>query len=219
MTDKPKAADVPAVLSPGAHGLDVSRWQKDVDWQRVKASGASFAYIKASESGGVDPAFAANWSGSRQAGLPRGAYHYFRVEVDPCCQAGILAALGRDGELPVALDVEKQRTAVSESVFTARLSACLAELERLTGRKPVIYTGKYVWEALTGASTEWSKYPLWIASYPLSHRAPSPAELEKITPRLPQDWERWAFWQYSSNGRVDGIDADVDLNLYSGEAL
>ena len=60
------------------HGIDASRYQGAIDWQMAAASGVSFAYLKATEGGdGLDSSFASNWQGAAQAGIPRGAFHYF----------------------------------------------------------------------------------------------------------------------------------------------
>eukprot|EP01042_Synura_sphagnicola_P030441 gene30441-39226_t len=58
-------------------GIDISRWQGEIDWASVKAAGTRFVYIKATEGGDhIDPAFLRNWEGARRAGIPRGAYHF-----------------------------------------------------------------------------------------------------------------------------------------------
>ena len=59
------------------HGIDISRWQGEIDWSAVKAAGTRFVYMKATEGGDhVDPAFRRNWEGARRAGVARGAYHF-----------------------------------------------------------------------------------------------------------------------------------------------
>ena len=58
-------------------GIDVSRWQDDIDWQKVKDAGTRFAFIKATEGGDhLDPMFRKNWAEAKKAGVPRGAYHF-----------------------------------------------------------------------------------------------------------------------------------------------
>ena len=60
------------------HGVDVSRWQGDIDWQTLKSQGANFVYIKATDGGDhLDPMFKRNWRAAEKAGLKRGAYHFF----------------------------------------------------------------------------------------------------------------------------------------------
>jgi lysozyme len=60
------------------HGVDVSRWQGDIDWPKLRRQGANFAYIKATDGGDhLDPMFKKNWREADKAGLRRGAYHFF----------------------------------------------------------------------------------------------------------------------------------------------
>ena len=60
------------------HGVDVSRFQGEIDWTRAANSGVEFAFIKATEGGDrVDPKFKDNWRATRRAGIPRGAYHFY----------------------------------------------------------------------------------------------------------------------------------------------
>ncbi|WP_266096794.1 GH25 family lysozyme, partial [Acinetobacter baumannii] len=60
------------------HGVDVSRWQGEIDWVKLRSQGANFAYIKATDGGDhLDPMFVRNWHAAEAAGLKRGAYHFF----------------------------------------------------------------------------------------------------------------------------------------------
>ncbi len=60
------------------HGIDISRWQGEIDWGRVRGAGISFAFIKATEGGDhSDPAFPRYWREAAAARIPRGAYHYY----------------------------------------------------------------------------------------------------------------------------------------------
>lgn len=62
------------------HGVDVSRWQGDINWVRLRTQGANFAYIKATDSGDhLDPMFRKNWREAKAAGVKRGAYHFLLV--------------------------------------------------------------------------------------------------------------------------------------------
>lgn len=97
------------VLTPLAsfvEGIDVSWYQKKIDWQEV-ATSKVFAFIKATE--GVtleDKAFASNWTGARTAGVLRGAYHFFHPSADPIKQAEFFLSTVVTCELPPVLDVE-----------------------------------------------------------------------------------------------------------------
>ncbi len=91
------------------HGVDVSRWQGDIDWATLRDQGANFAYIKATDGGDhLDPMFMSNWRQAKEAGLKRGAYHFFYW----CRTAGeqadwfIRNVPKEAGALPPVIDVE-----------------------------------------------------------------------------------------------------------------
>src|SRR5262245_10163417 len=73
---KPNKGGAAAHVMP-VQGIDVSYWQGNIDWQKVSDAGIHFAYIKATEGGDrVDPRFLHNWNAAKEAGVPRGAYHF-----------------------------------------------------------------------------------------------------------------------------------------------
>lgn len=188
--------------------IDVSHHNADppkapINWPRVKAAGVTRAYIKATESNNfTDPRFSVHWAGAKAVGIQRGAYLFFRGNANGKSQAArFLMAVGADlGELPPAVDVEAGADGVTRATFTARLRECLQELERLTGRKPVIYTRATAWDTLTTRPSWVSEYRLWLA-------APDAA-----VPPLPVGAATWWLHQYSWTGDVEGIGGDVDLN-------
>ena len=75
---------------PTVPGIDVSYYQEEVDWARVRGAGYVFAYARVSDgTGTLDSQFRANWLGIRNAGLIRGAYQFFRPRQDPTAQADL----------------------------------------------------------------------------------------------------------------------------------
>ena len=69
-------------------GIDVSYWDSGIDWPKVRATGQRFVFIKATEADNYsDPTFDDNWVGAKSAGVLRGAYHFYRCNVDPKKQA------------------------------------------------------------------------------------------------------------------------------------
>lgn len=211
-----------------ALGIDVSRYDATVDWQKVKAAGISFAVIKASQSNWADSMFATHWAGAKSAGLIRGAYHFFSPDMDPLEQAAAyLKALGSDpGDLPPVLDVDAKTT--NPAKLAEDVEKWLAEVETQTGRRPIIYTPAWYWNStmlIGGKYPAWAAdYALWVPAYPVRDGTPTLAELAqgKYKPLLPKSWTSWLFWQYSERGRVDGVakadgkPANVDLNLFNG---
>jgi lysozyme len=192
------------------HGIDVSKYQGDIDWRRVHASGVSFAFIKATEGGDhTDDRFAENWAAARAAGVPRGAYHYYYF----CRPAEEQAAwfmnhVPKDpAALPPVLDLEwthKSRTCryrPDGETVRSEARAFLKAVQRRYGKRPVIYTtvdfyrDNELWR-LEG-------YPFWLRSV-----AGHPSEVYPD-----QDWH---FWQYTGTGVVDGIEGPTDLNVFAG---
>lgn len=200
----PAPAPAPAVLPPHSKGIDVSHYQGAIDWAKARAAGIVFAYIKSSEGAATeDSLFRQNWTNAKQAGVLRGAYHFYRFADNPIVQADfVLAQLGADrGELAIAVDVEESVSPVN--LQTTVKVFCERVLE-VTGQRCAIYIGNWWWTPTRiGGPQAWVKdYPLWIAFW-----STGPA------PTIPKDWPAWSFWQHSNSGRVAGIGTAVDLDV------
>jgi lysozyme len=180
-------------------GIDVSHFQGAVDWPAVAAGGVRFAFIKATDGvDGVDSRFAENWTGAKNAGIIRGAYHFFRPGLDAQQQA---AHFGRvvtmdDMSLPPALDVEVTE-GLAPSALQAGIRTWLETVQTAFGCTPIVYTDPSFWRESVDA--DFSAYPLWLACY---------AE----RPEVPATWPALTFWQHTDRGDVRGISGHVDLN-------
>jgi GH25 family lysozyme M1 (1,4-beta-N-acetylmuramidase) len=187
-----------------ARGIDISRYQLDVDFKQAQASGVSFAFIKATESIALaDAAFAAHWSQAKQVGLLRGAYHFFRPQQDAIAQARLfLAQLSDPGELPPTLDIEVT-DGVPGNVLVAGASAWV---DYVTARlcRPLIYTSPGFWNALPGTASLALKTDLWVAHW----GATEPADVN--------GWLRCMFWQRTNQASVPGIHNPVDEDRFNG---
>jgi lysozyme len=200
----PPAAAPPVVAAPRdlrpARGIDVSHYQGRIDWRAVAAEGIGFAYMKATEGATfADPTFARNWRDAGAAGIRRGAYHRFRGGRDALVQAEhflAVAAIGA-GDLPPVLDVEST-DGVSDARLVRGVRVWLAEVERRTGKRPIVYTKPNFRRLHLGTALD--DYPLWISEYGVD------------VPSV----DGWHFWQHSDRGRVAGITGDVDLNRFNG---
>jgi lysozyme len=186
-------------------GIDVSYYQGQVSWPEVASSGRTFAIARINHGTFMDPEFDANWVGMRDAGLIRGAYQYFEPGDDVAYQAQVVidrvGVLG-PGDLPVTIDVETTG-GVGPLAIEAAVGEWMELVEAGTGKRPMIYTGKYFWNDNV-ASEAFQDAMLWIAAY------------GPPCPDTPDAWTDWSFWQYSSTGTVDGIAGDVDLNVFNG---
>jgi uncharacterized protein (TIGR03382 family) len=191
---------------PTVRGIDVSKWQGSIDWGAVASSGIEFAFIRISDGQNyIDQRFNENWAGAKNAGILRGAYQFFRPGQDPIAQADLfldrMGNLNADDLNPV-IDVE-DTDGQPPSVVADKVGKWIDRVEAATGRKPIIYTGKYFWQDSV-RSDDFSDYPLWIAQW------------GPLCPDLPDAWSHWAFFQTSATGRVPGISGDVDLDLFNG---
>lgn len=187
------------------YGVDVSHYQKDVNWQHVRESQITFAFIKATEGKSLkDKKFDRNWSEAGKAGLMRGAYHFYRPRSSPEKQANHFVAnvTLQPGDLPPVLDVE-HRGLKPIKAFRQDIKVWLNLVERSYGTKPIIYTGyKFYKDYLEG---HFDEYPLWIAHYKVPKLAMEPTEKAKLH-----------FWQHTDGGSVKGIEGNVDCNVFYG---
>ena len=195
-------------------GIDVSHWQSEIDWAKVKAAGVKFAFLKASEfpdkrtSMYTDDKFDFNRKGAEANGIYWGAYHFFRTHIDPIIQAEAFCKLvGKPTSLPMVLDLEV--AGCKGSKLVRKVKSFVETVTSLSGRKPIIYTSGGFWrpymtyEKLT--DVDWaSEYPLWMARY------------TSQWPGTIYPWGGWDFWQYSDKGRIPGIKTYVDLNWFVG---
>lgn len=191
------------------HGIDVSRYQQNINWEEVKNMEVKgikigFVFIKATEGQrNVDNQFSRNWYGAAKENIPRGAYHFFVPGRDAIRQAKNFSQIVHlsTGDLPPVLDIEKSGR-LSVHQLRADVQDWLKYIEEHYEMTPIIYTNISFYEKYF--STGFEKYPLWIAHY-----------LEPNKPRIDVDW---IFWQHSETGRVNGIRNKVDFNIFNGDS-
>jgi lysozyme len=188
-------------------GIDVSTYQGTINWTSVKADGVVYAMIRVSDGlNSPDAKFAANWSGSRAAGVIHGAYQYFEPGQDPIAQADMLLAKMGDfkaDDLPPTLDVEATGGLAPAAVAT-NVKKWLAHVKAAVGRDPIVYTGFYFWRDSVGGADVLPSV-LFHAQYTTA-----------ACPNIAAPWTDWAFWQYTSTGTVNGITGSVDTDRWNG---
>lgn len=204
-----KEFGIPIPANYSVHGIDVSRYQEIINWDMVKAMNVGgvqidFAFIKATEgNGNTDSQFPRNWRKAKEAKMIRGAYHFFIASKDGTAQAKnfISTVKLQTGDLPPVLDVE-QINGTNKTILQQRVKAWLYAVELAYGVKPIIYTNAdFYKEYLNG---EFEDYPLWVAHY--------------LRPNEPRISRTWQFWQHSERGKVNGITANVDFNVFNGDS-
>ena len=199
--------DIPANYS--IHGIDVSRYQKEISWADVKAMkvknvSIDFAFIKATEGTDfTDEQFRRNMSAAKQAGVKRGAYHFFIGSVSGKAQAvNYLEKVSlAKGDLPPVLDVETTNGA-SVTDLQQRVADWLSIVAKKYGTKPIIYSNIDFYK--TFLAGRFDDYPLWVAHY-----------LVKDKPHIDRSW---VFWQHNERGNVNGIRTSVDFNVFNGDS-
>ncbi len=191
------------LLNFEVHGIDISHHQSRINWTEVSEQDIQFAFIKATEGESyVDSIFGINWKESSDAGIKRGAYHFFRPNSAADIQAkNFISTVNLQiGDLPPVLDVEVLGD-VSSEVLVQRIGQWLKIVEDRYQIKPIIYTNlEFYYKHL---KHEFDEYPMWIARY------------NDEAPQL-KIGKEWSFWQYGNRGQVNGISGSVDLNVFNG---
>lgn len=194
-------------------GIDVSSHQHpgdaSVDWNAVASSGQKFAFIKATEGVGyTNPYFLSDSQAAAAAGITIGSYHFARPGGDARAEAKYYAeALTSQPQpsLPPVLDLETNG-GLGVSDLQNWVRDFVDEIKKQTGRTPIMYTYYSFWKVQMGNTSEFSDLPLWLAYY--SDSLPSD---------IPGGWDHVTFWQHASDGRINGINSAVDLNVYYGD--
>lgn len=192
--------------STNIRGCDVSHWQGEVNWEKVKAGGLSFVYIKATEGQSfIDPLFEANIQGAKAAGLYVGAYHFarFQKKQDAIQEARHFFTTIKPHvlDLPPVLDLETNQGQAGE-ILSQNAFLFMETLHHLTNVTPMIYTSTQF--AKQHLAQTLKNYLLWIAHF--GQNQPGENGI----------WEKWTVFQYTDKGNVPGIKGAVDLDEWEG---
>ena len=192
--------------------MDVSRWQGNINWNKVKASGkvdgvmlralGNSAESKPSKPY-IDPTFERNYAKCQRLGIPCGVYYYCKAvnvaEADAELALLRKVLTGKTLQLPVAVDIEDSyvQAPLDKQTLTDIAAHALGTVERW-GFYALLYTGLYFGDTnlyIGGAALK--KYDVWLAAY--RNTKPTPG---------------WSFgmWQYTSTASVPGVSGNVDLS-------
>lgn len=188
-------------------GVDVSHHQGEIDWNRLAKTDVAFAYIKATEGGDfADKRFAENWQKAKEAGLARGAYHFFRACKSGAQQAqNFIKRVPKDeSALPPVVDAEDRQPCRPPATFldqAREIKVFLDAVEAHYGCRPLIYTTpKFNRKHLKG-KLQGERF--WLRNM-------------RVPPYYNYRWREWIIWQHADDGTRDGIATPVDLNLFRG---
>ncbi len=192
-------------------GIDVSKYQGDIDWERVAAAGVSFAIIRAGYRGSVtgalveDPYFEKNIKGALAAGLEVGVYFFTQAvsEAEAVEEASAVVSMVSDYELklPIYIDSEGagghgRADGLDKDTRTLVCEAFCRTAKNAGYNSGVYASRNWLYNNLDMSRLE--QFEVWDAEYV----------------SVPQYTGYYTMWQHSSKGRVDGIEGNVDLDIY-----
>ena len=179
-------------------GIDVSKWQGAIDWNKVKASGIEFAMIRAAYGTDVDRLFDINYKNAKAAGMHVGCYLYTIAQSteEAIKEADYLISIlkGRQFEYPVAFDIEDSRQKGLTRERITEVAAAFCDRMEKAGFYVCIYSMKS-WLTDKLLMDKLSRFDVWVAQWN--------AECTYTG--------NYGIWQHSDSGRCSGIDGNVDL--------
>jgi lysozyme len=192
------------------HGIDVSRWQDEIDWTNICSKTITgdtlsyqFAFIKATEGIWIeDPMFRDNWKNASEFKIIRGAYHYFIPGTSAKLQASnyISSVKLSKGDLPPVVDIEETR-GKGRKYISGQLKIFVDEIERHYKVRPIIYSNiSFIRDNL---SDFYPGYKFWVAHYYKEE-----LQVDKNI--------NWLFWQHNDRAGLIGCDNNVDVNVFNG---
>lgn len=194
-------------------GIDVSKWNKSINWSSVKKAGIEFAFVRTSYRGtetgklATDETAATNMKGAAAAGVKVGAYIFSQAitKAEAVQEADYLlqTVKGYNITMPLVFDFEYYaggRLSKAKLNDRQRTDICLAFCDRIkaAGYTPLVYANYSMLSNDLYASEITAKYPVWLARY-------------NSTASYGGAYD---FWQYTSEGSVSGISGNVDMNYW-----
>lgn len=184
-------------------GIDVSKWQGNIDWNRVKASGVDFAILRAgygSVPSQKDVTFEDNYQNAKAAGVPVGAYHYsYAKDIAGAkreAQTFLEWIKGKQFEYPVVFDIEESATYNLGRNTVSEIIKTFCSIVEAAGYYVSVYTNKNWLDHVVSDEVK-SKYDTWLAQWTSTPSYVGP----------------YGMWQYTSSGTVDGISGRVDMDI------
>ena len=201
-------------------GIDVSDNQGTIDWSKVAAAGVQFAVLRSvRRSGKADYQFSTNLAGCRQHNIPVAVYKYTYATTEAQAQEEVrqVISLLQQYSLPAGTmvwwDVEDRDTLqpLGREKLTALIQTAKAVIEA-AGYRFGIYVGLYVYQEGWFDFNQFAAAPLWVARYYNGYNA-MPFDTDPDQAKKPEVGRALWGWQYTSTGRVPGINGNTDLDI------
>lgn len=209
ISEQSEKTDLRIDMSAAAFGIDVSKWNGEIDWKKVKEAGVEFAIIRCGYRGsktGVlveDPYFRRNLKGAKAAGVDVGIYFFTQAinENEAVEEASTVLTLldGEQIDYPIFIDTEGSGGRADSLDVETRTSVCTTFMRTIEsagkGYKAGVYASRN-WFYKKVRDSEFTPYVIWVAEYNDS----------------PKYVGKYGMWQYTSSGSVDGISGRVDFD-------
>jgi len=182
--------------------IDVSRYNRVIDFKKVKAAGVTEVISRIGCNFNADPFYARNYLRANDAGMKVASYFVPNWTYDRTLQLEAMAAMldgvGWNRDSMVWIDCEVTN-GYSGTTLRNAIQQFMVSSNVLLGPTVGIYTGRWWWDPNVGQTSWAANYPLWTAAY-------------TTVPLIPKGWTKYALWQYSETGKIDGIPGSTDLN-------
>ena len=188
--------------------IDVSTWQGDIDWKKVKAAGYGHAILRAGfgrESTQVDNKFEKNYKNAKAAGVKLGAYWYSyavdKADAVKEAKACLSVLKGKTFEMPVYFDMEESSMTKLGKTKLTEMAKAFCDTIKEGGFVPGVYSNPNWFNNYLDYNALKKLYSIWLAQY------------NKVA-----QYE-CDVWQYASDGKVNGISGSVDMNIIYNSSI
>jgi len=195
-------------------GINISRWQREINWGEVKRAGVKFAFIKATEFPKkttqllIDTQLEHNIQGAKDNGIYWGALHHFSRHIDPVLQAKIFCkVIGSTSSLPPVVEIRE--SAIKGERLNYKLKLFIEAVSEATEKNPIIYTDEGFWR--NSVCHEKASHSEWARNYHLFL-----SQFTSLWPGSLYPWAAWDFWQHTDRGKIPGIETDVNMIWFNG---
>lgn len=189
-------------------GIDVAKWQGNINWSKVKKAGVELAILKITQkNNSVESSFERNYAGCKTYDIPVGCYRYVyaKTVLQAQQEAKAIVSILKKREMPCGIWLDMEDSSLlklSKSMLSAIIEAERKILEA-AGYKVGIYCNQYWYNSVLPSYN--INLPWWIAKYGIN-------DGKKQTPPKIRDKQALYGWQYTSKGKINGISGSVDLN-------
>ncbi len=195
-------------------GIDVAKWNCNIDWKRVKSDGVKFAILKAiNKQNNVEDAFERNYKGAQSVGIPTDVYNYLYTTTtqQAVATANKVVSVIKGKNIKVVWADAEDKTLQGLGINLINILNAYKEVIEKAGYSFGVYTGLSFYNSYIRPYADKIDCPFWIARYYKSYNEMDFAE-EPDKNFKPNISHRLVGWQYTSSGIVDGINDTVDLD-------